>query len=329
MKTFLLRAYLAWKKHRKLRQMLFSLSGKVLDYPETVFFELTNHCNYDCIMCPKTQIPQREREKGFMNIKLFKKGIDNVAEIGTPAVALHGFGESMLHPEFLDFVRYAKDAGIPEVFLFTNGSLLNEDYARELIEIGLDRLAVSFEGATSKTHESVDRGSDYKRDKRNVERLIEIKDRMNKSKPIIEVNSVLLDKTRNEIEEIKKMWGKKADVVSIQTYMRVYADQMSELLSDKEVPKERKICTAPATQLMVYWDGKVSPCCGDCFADIIVGDLREQNISEIWRGEKINRLRNRMFQKKYDGLICEKCEGSYGNPVERSLSNVLKAGIGL
>ena len=56
-------------------------------------------------------------------------------------VYLQGWGEPFLHPELMTMVRIAKGTGC-SVGTTTNGLLLNEKVIRQLVESGMDVLAL-------------------------------------------------------------------------------------------------------------------------------------------------------------------------------------------
>ncbi len=42
--------------------------------------------------------------------------------------------------------------------------------------------------------------------------------------------------------------------------------------------------------LMIWTDGKVSPCSIDCFEDLVIGDVNEEALSSIAKGESYRQL---------------------------------------
>jgi len=298
------------KLNIKFRELLFLHFGKTLKYPHTVYIEITNHCNYRCIMCPNTQLPHRTRRKGFMSFDLYKKIIDEIAD-KVYHIYLHGFGEPLLHPKFLEFLQYAKEVGVRRISFLTNGSLLTDYLARKLVEIGVHSVAISFEGITKQTHESIDVGSKFERDLENIKRLIYYRRKFKSLEPIIIINSVLVRGSEDE-EEIRQFWKNfGVDYINIQYYRRFYKE-MEDLRhpSYSEVIIGRKVCTLPAIQLMIYWNGQCAPCCNDYFGDLIIGDVNCESIKEIWNGEKIKAIRDKLLKKDYSNLICNDCPES-------------------
>ena len=124
------------------------------NFPLHLDIESTNTCNLNCPMCGRNWMKER---LGFIDFGLYKKIINQAAKYHLPSVKLNYRGEPLLHPKISEMVRYAKEKGILEVQFNTNGLLLNEKKAKELIEAGLDRIIFSFDGATKKTYEKIRR----------------------------------------------------------------------------------------------------------------------------------------------------------------------------
>lgn len=101
--------------------------------------EISNQCNLTCSYCPH---PQQSREKGFMAWETFEKSIDLLKRCGQRTAYLHNFGEPLLHPDVVEFVRYCDTHGVTASF-FTNGVLLNVDILVELANAGLRSLCIS------------------------------------------------------------------------------------------------------------------------------------------------------------------------------------------
>src|SRR2546423_11615304 len=103
--------------------------------PEIVQIESTNICNAKCVFCPRDDMHRRQ---GVMSFDLFRKIVDECAQLGITHVRVHNYGEPFLDRHLTDKVRYAKQKGIKEVGMISNGSLITERVARGMIEAGAD-----------------------------------------------------------------------------------------------------------------------------------------------------------------------------------------------
>jgi hypothetical protein len=101
--------------------------------------EISNFCNLTCSYCPH---PAQTRVKGNMTWPTFEKAIELLIRCGQRTAYLHNFGEPLLHPQIVDFVRHCTDRGV-EASFFTNGVLLTGELLAGLADAGLRYLYVS------------------------------------------------------------------------------------------------------------------------------------------------------------------------------------------
>ena len=69
-----------------------------------------------------------------------------------------GGGEPLLYPHFIELVESAKRYET-EVYFNTNATMLTKDLARRLVDLDVDRISFSVDGATEKTFESIRKGA--------------------------------------------------------------------------------------------------------------------------------------------------------------------------
>ena len=74
--------------------------------------------------------------------------------LGITHVRVHNYGEPFLDRQLVEKVRYAKQKGIREVGMISNGSLITEEVARGMIEAGLDAINISVDAAGKEVFES-------------------------------------------------------------------------------------------------------------------------------------------------------------------------------
>jgi MoaA/NifB/PqqE/SkfB family radical SAM enzyme len=94
--------------------------------------EISNRCNLTCSYCPH---PTQAREQGLMSWETFTKSIELVERCGQRTAYLHNFGEPLLHPHLVEFVRHCSDRGISASF-FTNGVLVTHQVLADLADAG-------------------------------------------------------------------------------------------------------------------------------------------------------------------------------------------------
>lgn len=95
----------------------------------SVEFDLTNNCNHNCPDCFG-----RKEKKVSLTFEQIKKFIDEFADVfEAKSILVSGGGEPLIHPDFIKILYYIKNKGL-KVALNTNGSLLNKDNAKAIIE---------------------------------------------------------------------------------------------------------------------------------------------------------------------------------------------------
>jgi len=126
-----------------------------VNYNEMVlFFEITDMCNARCIMCGAQSVLKKPHgiKKGFMSFSLFKKIVNSIekSRIRPPTVVFTWLGESVLHPEFPEFMSYILSKPVfNDVQFNTNGIGLTKEIIDVLLSCeGLTRIHFSLDAAS-------------------------------------------------------------------------------------------------------------------------------------------------------------------------------------
>lgn len=275
-------------------------------YPWGVDIGVTNLCNAECIMCPHSKL----KKMGTMDIKLYKKIIDNCKKLNIKVITLSFFGEPFLDKELIEKIRYAKEKGM-QVAFYSNASLLNEEWANKIVNSGLDSITISFDGYSKETYEKIRKKLKFDIVKKNILNLIETREKMKKANPKINLVLVELEENKKEIKKFYKEWGKKVDSINI-INMRNWANDIK-----KEGTKEsfhfnkkmkRKPCALIWMKMVVDWNGDVVLCCDDWNHSTVLGNLKKQTIEEIWKGDKLKKIREAHMKGEFWKVpLCSGC----------------------
>src|SRR4029078_12777068 len=98
-------------------------------------------------------------------------------EFGITPRRVHNEGEPFLDRHLTAKVRYAKEKGIKEVGMISNGSLITEKVARGMIEAGVAPLNISADAGGKEVFEQTRIGLNYDKVIANIERLVRIRAR--------------------------------------------------------------------------------------------------------------------------------------------------------
>jgi Radical SAM superfamily/Iron-sulfur cluster-binding domain len=264
--------------------------------PDIVQIESTNICNAKCVFCPRDEMHRRQ---GVMDLDLFKKVVDECAELGITHVRVHNYGEPFLDRQLVEKVRYAKQKGIKEVGMISNGSLITEEIARGMIEAGLDAINISVDAAGKDVFERTRVNLDFDEVTGNIRTLARLRREMGRTHPKLILSFVRQGNTADEQAFIRE-WSAIADKIHI-TDLHNWAGTLNHQ-SDVRFPCYRLWLT-----FTVLWDGRVSLCCADFDGRNLLGDLRTNTIKEIWNSPAYRAVRRQQLESG-GPAICRSCD---------------------
>jgi MoaA/NifB/PqqE/SkfB family radical SAM enzyme len=178
-----------------------------------VYIEPTNTCNLDCRICMRNVW---DEPAGSMSSQTFELIMDGIAEFSpVPSIFFGGFGEPLAHPDMLEMVAGAKRSGAV-VEMITNATLLSEGVARRLVELDLDRLWVSIDGATPASYADVRLGDALPQVIANLARLKDLRALSSAGHPQLGVAFVAMQRNIADLPAVVRL-GKRlgADQFSI------------------------------------------------------------------------------------------------------------------
>jgi radical SAM protein with 4Fe4S-binding SPASM domain len=297
------------KDDAKLAQNRPIVTSKI---PFIFNFELTNKCPFSCIMCARTN--NMTRPEGIMSLELFKRIIDELVAIKASKeepMWLHGFGESLSHPEFDKFISYASQQGF-NTGLSVNPFMLTNKVATRLLVSEPKNLYLAIDGHDNQSFEEI-RGLKNAYDKSIVrlEKFIDLKNKLS-PKTKLEIGMIDFELNQESINQMKKKWQNFDPSIKFVAKTFTTWDGSAEDINKLKLnsgPKNIKVtCQYPWTKMTVNWDGKVSPCCFDYNKKHVLGDLNTHSIVDIWNSEKMQELRAEFKSNKVKNSLCKNCE---------------------
>ena len=118
--------------------------------PRLIFWELTKGCNLRCIHCRASATELSAPSD--LSTEAARDIIDQIIAVSTPILVLSG-GEPLFRSDIFQLARYGTDKGL-RVALATNGTLVTKHVARMIVDSGVQRVAISLDGADALTHDS-------------------------------------------------------------------------------------------------------------------------------------------------------------------------------
>jgi len=312
-----------------------------LGLPLSMFIDPVNLCNFRCTFCPTGDfelLGQFKRPKGSMKYDLYCKIIDDLQLMcKTNNKRLHRLhlykdGEPLLNKNLGKMIVYAKEKEVSDsVETTTNGALLTQEKAREVIECDLDVIRISVEHVSDSGYKKVTQTYDsYETILRNVEFLFHEKERLNSSLQVF-TKIVDMNLSDEDKEKFRKDFSPISDFINIDQLMGWSMSEAEDWKQGNTVStgmdgvttlKTRKVCPEPFSKLAVNFDGTVSICCVDWTHGTVVGDLKTQSLLEVWNGEALNKFRLLHLNGKRSQIeACSKCDYLNGLPEYSMIDN--------
>ncbi len=276
------------------------------DFPREIQIQTVTYCNATCVMCPYPAV-SKEVSMGRMTEELYASIIDQLStEPGVSRIEPFLMNEPFLDTRMANLVRLAKDrAPHAMVTLTTNGSPVTPRVAGRIATSGLDAIWFSFNGATKSTFESI-MGISYDKVRRNLEYLLSIRP------PSLQVfvNMVETNEMRPEIEENIRYWTSRGVGAGSSPLVNRAGnvENYVQLNYQPRASKPVRVCEHPYSKMFVLYTGEVVLCCMDWRRSVILGNLNQQTIREIWNGERYRHIRRRLEEGRSDELdLCRTC----------------------
>lgn len=193
-----------------------------------VYIEPTVACNLDCITCFRNSW---EQPLGRMDEETFERILAGLKEFSPiPNVYFGGIGEPLFHPRTVQWIRRVKELGV-QVELITNGTILTEKIARELIDAGLDILWVSIDGASPETYADVRLGAQLPNILENLKRFARMRKPGHFPRPEIGIAFVAMKRNIADLPKIIQIGQSlKAKYFSVSNLQPPTADLQGECL---------------------------------------------------------------------------------------------------
>lgn len=313
------KGYDRWMTYRKEWEQYCNLEIES-EHPPHLEFELNYSCNLRCPMCTWSAEKAVARKVDWFSFEDYQKVIDEAVEIGTKSIRLCYINEPLIRNDIDQFVEYAVRAGILDVIITSNGTLLTERMSEKLINAGLTKLNVSLDATTEDTYNKIRVGGDFNKTVKNIEKFLEVRKRMDKQLPTIRLTFVSTKLNHFEQEDFVERWKDKVDGLGIQQVQNVFGRGKFENESQAEVVMiNKKIdnsdqyrCPEPFKRIVLRSNGDVLPCCSFYGAELVIGNWHSKPLKSIWNSEQMREMRD--LHKKGDfakNSVCAVCVNSW------------------
>ena len=249
--------------------------------------ELTNRCNALCTFCPRDKTPKQ----GFMSEAVFHQAVQRAVEENL-TVMLTGQGESLIHPQFEEYISYIVQQNA-EFALTTNAALLTPERSALLLESGIARITFSIS----------DFGADYKKVynldfdnmRRNVDAYMSINNQRSESmRSEVWISIVEHDINRDKIPEMTAYW-EALGVTGVYVFRQINRGgacqtnhyflrsdarraEAEALMASKGVST---LCNLAFVAPFIGWNGQYYICCSDYEKVEPLGNVFDYSVSDM------------------------------------------------
>ena len=258
--------------------------SEAAEFPEVILIDNYNACNLQCSMCDHKNMKQY-RKIQLMDMVLYKKIIDEIA-IERPDARVWEifFGEPFMCRDMAKRIQYAKDRGLKDVVLNSNGLMMTEERAKAYIQAGLDAMYVGIDAATESIYNEIRVGGKFSKAVKNVLKYKDLLQIYGNGEQELFVQFVVSDINEHEVEDFKIFWNENGVNVKIRPKV-----SWAGLVDATNLQDNKQVIRKPCYWLMrtinICADGLIAFCSVDVHCRVRCGDVKKQSIREIWQGE--------------------------------------------
>lgn len=304
------------------------LESKRSSLPFIEQIETTNACDGKCVMCPRGQ-GFMTRKIGVMPMQVYKKIIDELSGIfpygyipdyelspieqtsrhyfAITGLRLHHFGEPLLDPMLCERIRYSKFV----THFSANPTKLYPETSRKLINAGLRTITIALDGMSDDEYKAI-RGPhvDYDKAVNNIFALLDLREQLNWPL-IIDMQLVSMTLNQESAPQFQKFWQDNGINVLVKDFFP-YPDVNHKFKVEGQ-ENFFKGCIMPFISMTILQDGTVVPCHSDYNGEIVLGNVQEKPLYEIWNSEPYQQFRKKfVLNQLEEGSLCHRC-GFYGH----------------
>ena len=244
------------------------------------------------------------RELKQMTTEEFKEILNKISGY-TNYIYYHLMGEPLTHPQLPEFIKIASDKGFKSM-ITTNGTLLKQ-YGDKIIDAGIQKVNISVHSFEDGTEEQFE---DY------IKNLVEFAVKANNQGAIVVFrlwNNGFDNGRNNKIIDYLKFnindeWTENSKGFKIRDKMFLeYGERFSWPDLNAEEQGTDVFCYGLRDHIGILSDGTVVPCCLDSEGTINLGNIFNDNLSDILNSERAKAIKSGFDCRNAVEELCQKC----------------------
>lgn len=278
-------------------------------FPRYLEIESYDGCNLNCVMCPLGK--DIYDGGGGIPMELFDKIVEQLKDYSEwiKLVCLSRNGEPLLNKNIAKMVKKLKEAGIKRVNFSTNATALTEKRSKELLNAGLDEIRFSIDGHSKEVFEKVRKDANYEKVIKNCLNFINFRNELD-ARTQVQIRFVEQEANTAEISDWKNFWLSKVKPTDIVASKKMHSwGNKLESFEGKIDEKLNKPCISPFSTLEILHDGTVPLCGCDYKPTVVLGNVKNNSLLEIWNSEKFRKIRDHHSSGNRNKInICVGCK---------------------
>jgi radical SAM protein with 4Fe4S-binding SPASM domain len=256
---------------------LFKHQGFMLPLPTEIEISESGTCNRTCSFCPRSA-PNFEDKKEFISNVLHEKLCSELRQLSyRGTIRYSGFVEPLLDKNIYKLINMARDY-LPEsnIEMVTNGDPLNLDRLNKLFKSGLNRILIS--------------AYDGKKEAKKLEDLC------------LEANLSI------EQYIVRHRYYSEDEDFGITLSNRSGLMENAEFKIETLKEPLKKACYIPAYTFFLDYQGDVLMCPHDWGKKLILGNLNQNKLLDIWFSKKSMSIRKMLNNSNRNFSPCNVCD---------------------
>jgi len=261
-------------------------------YPLQAKLEIVQGCNHDCFFCGVTH--KKDKKYKFMEIETLKEIVSKLPE-RTKRLDFELHGEPLLNKNVLMFIEYArKEKPLLQITIISNVKMIkNIDQINDLFNAGLNNLY-----ADLYTEKIKDNFLQIIKERSKDIKVIDIykgddspwgyKGSKNK-KIFLSDETIITNRSLRKSRQLNNFGGNLP--------YAIWSKYIDAHLND--FPVMRK-CIEPFKSLTIDYQGNIFLCCMDLYKSLIMGNVYNDTIENIWNNELFMKIRYVLNQGRRD-----------------------------
>lgn len=282
---------------------LKTIEHQKFHFPQEIEIEITTDQTLRIQGYPHAEMANQRKQ---MDLNLFTKIMKDCTAYDDICLTFGGFGEPLAHPQLLEMVKIAKDNGIFGINIITDGLLLKNSLADDLIHSDVDVISVYIDTHSPELYKELKGQDSYDQLLDQIYPFLEASH--NHNGPLLIPVMVKSHDTYGDMDDFFAHWVRKCGHALIEGF-----NDFSGQIKDKAImnmsPPNRESCRKLSRVMSILSDGNVTTCMQDFSGKSIVGNAANQSLKEIWQGGPLDELRQSHKQCNFNtNELCVNCK---------------------